>query len=110
MKITYLAGTRHEYSIGVSELDSNTILLTGMGKLGAGLCNGEVYYRSVVVTRDQMVDTTEAKVDIWNKCGIVGRRENNVEVVQAICDLWGIENPGVYVCRIDSHGNETARR
>ena len=110
MKITYLTGTRHEYSIGVSELDRDTILLTGMAKRGEGLCNGEVYYRSVVVTRDQMVNTHDAKVDMWHKCGIVGQRENNVEVVQAICEIWGIENPGVYVCRIDSHGNETVRR
>lgn len=98
MKIlTYLQGTRREYSIAVTKLDADRVLLTGMPKNGSGRCNGVPTYQTVIVARTEMADTLEAKADIWMKCGIVGNRENNVEVVPVICELFNCPNPGVYV-------------
>lgn len=98
MLITYNEGHwRHERSIGVTKFDDFHVLLTGMPKRGNGTCNGIVYYQTVVIHRNEMVDTHEAKVEIWDKCGVVGHREDNVQVVPAICELFGCPNPGVYV-------------
>jgi len=98
MKIlTYRQGTRHEYSIAVTKLDADRVLLTGMPKNGYGRCNGVPTYQTVIVDRSELVDNLEAQADIWMKCGIVGHRENNVEVVPVICELLDCPNPGVYV-------------
>jgi hypothetical protein len=38
--ITYYHGTRHEYSIAVTQLDTNRVLLTGMPKYRYNLGSG----------------------------------------------------------------------
>jgi len=93
---TYLKGTRREFSVAVTKLTENSVLLTAMPVLGNRTINGKVAYDSVVVEGCELVATREAQVAIWEKCGIVGWRENNVDIVPAICEILNLPNPGIF--------------
>ncbi len=98
MKIfTYLKGTRREYSIAVTRLDEDRVLVTGIPVRPEMTSNGSPCYRTVIVHRDELSATREAQVDMWCKIGGVGNREDNVDVVPAICELLGCPDPGVYI-------------
>jgi hypothetical protein len=94
--ITYYHGTRHEYSIAVTQLDTNRVLLTGMPKYRYNRCNGVPTYETVIVDRLDMGSSMQAKADIWMKCGVVGHRKNNAEIVPAICEILDCPNPGIF--------------
>lgn len=96
MKIlTYLKGSRHEYSIAITRLDEDRVLLTDLKP--DGRLNGFDTFNTMIVHRNELVDTQDAKVDLWDKCGCVARdRDNNATIVPAICEILGVPFPGVF--------------
>ncbi len=93
---TYLKGTRREYSIAVTKLDEDRVLLTGMPVRPEMTSNGSPCYQTMIVHRDELGASHEAQFYLSVKIGNVGNREDNVDVVPAICELLGCPNPGVY--------------
>lgn len=96
MKIlTYLQGTRHEYSVAITRLDEDRVLLTDLKP--SVRHNGFDAFNTMIVHRDELVDTQGAKVELWDKYGCVAKdRDNNATIVPAICEILGVPFPGVF--------------
>jgi hypothetical protein len=96
-KFTYLEGTRREFSVAVTKLSEDSVLLTGMPALTYRTINGKPVYDSVVIQSYELAATREAQIAIWEKCGTVGWPGNNVEIVPAICKILNRPNPGIFI-------------
>jgi len=80
--------------IAVTTLDADRVLVTSLKR--AMISNGSPCYNSVIIHRSELETSTEAQALLWVKCGTIADRDDNAVIVPAVCELLGIENPGIH--------------